>query len=75
MADIKTKISNFLKTQKTISNIFGDFEIGKQLGEGGTSTVMLARFGDIEFAIKFLAENIHESETTVYRRFKQAYLI
>jgi len=46
--DIKQKISKYLKEQKVISNIFGDFEIGKQLGEGGTSVVRIAKYKDKE---------------------------
>jgi len=69
-------LSKYLKLNKKVSNILGDFEIKKEvLGKGGTSVVKKAIFENKqEFAIKFLLENIKEKESKAYKRFKQAHV-
>ena len=70
-----SKLSNFIKTHKSISNALGMFEIKEQLGQGGTSIVRRVIFeDDHEFAIKFLLENITEPYSKAYKRFKQAHI-
>ncbi len=72
--DILKQLSEYLKQNKSISNIFGDFCIEKQLGEGGTSIVREASFNGEKYAIKFLLENIKDGESRAFKRFKQAYM-
>ena len=68
-------LSDFIKSHKYISNSLGKFEIKEQLGQGGTSIVRRAILDDKhEFAIKFLLENIHDEESSAYKRFKQAHI-
>lgn len=81
MSEIKKQISNFVKSNQVITNVLGHFQIGKVLGEGGTSIVRettLVADGEKEFkpelAIKFLAENIKEKESKAFKRFKQAHI-
>lgn len=74
MTDIIKKLSAYLKKNKQIVNIFGTFDIKKQVGSGGTSIVRTVVFNDKEYAIKFLLENIRSKESTAFKRFKQAYI-
>jgi serine/threonine-protein kinase len=60
---------------RSVTNAFGKFEVKEQIGQGGTSVVRRAVFeGDHEFAIKFLLENIQDTHSTAYKRFKQAHI-
>ncbi len=81
MNEIKKQISKYLKSNKIVSNILGNFRIGKVLGEGGTSIVRettLITYDEREFkpelAIKIFAENIKEKESKAFKRFKQAHI-
>ena len=67
-------LSKYLKNNKQLKNVFGEFEVGKQLGAGGTSIVREAILDGKPYAIKFLHENIADKETTAFKRFKQAYI-
>ncbi len=67
-------LSKYFRNNRNITNILGDFEIGKQLGVGGTSVIREATLDGKIYAIKFLHENIADKETTAYKRFKQAYI-
>lgn len=70
-----SKLSQFIKTHKYISNALGKFEIKEQIGQGGTSVVRRAEYEDgHEFAIKFLLENISATSSKAYKRFKQAHI-
>gem|GEM_PF-1159483 len=71
---LRKLLSKFLQENKTIHNIFGEFKIGGQLGEGGTSSVREAFLDTKAYAIKFLFENIHEKKSKVFKRFMQAYI-
>lgn len=73
---IINEVSKYLKKEKKVTNILGNFKIKKQLGQGGTSIVKLAILEntDQEFAIKFLIENIKDGESTAFKRFKQAHI-
>ena len=72
---LQKKLRNYIKSNKYISNILGTFEIKEQLGQGGTSVVRrVVLNGKQEFAIKFLLENIKDSESKAYKRFKQAHI-
>lgn len=61
---------------KEISNEFGTFMLGDELGKGGTSIVRAAKLNGEgrEFAIKFLAQDVGIRESRAYKRFKQAFL-
>ncbi|CAN8139630.1 putative Serine/threonine protein kinase [uncultured Thiomicrorhabdus sp.] len=68
------KLQTYIKQNQEIPTIYGNFTIGEQLGQGGTSFVRKATLQDKDFAIKFLLENIAQDEHTAYKRFKQAHL-
>jgi len=70
------KLSSYLKSSPDLSTPLGEFHVGKQLGQGGTSIVRLATYEDTEreYAIKFLLEDVSKKESKAYKRFKQAYV-
>lgn len=68
------KLNGYLKENNQIETIYGNFNIGKQLGQGGTSLVKEATFQEKKFAIKFLLENISQNDSRAFKRFKQAHL-
>ncbi|MBE0507710.1 MAG: protein kinase [Marinospirillum sp.] len=76
MNPIINDLSSFLKKSPNLSTPLGNFHVGKQLGQGGTSIVRLATYEDTEceYAIKFLLENVSKKESKAYKRFKQAYV-
>lgn len=72
----KKKLSELIKNIQCIETTLGTFNIGKTIGEGGTSIVRKAHIDNLnkEFAIKFLAENLKAKPSKQYKRFKQAYI-
>lgn len=64
------QLNDYLKEIKQIETIYGNFNIGKQLGQGGTSLVKEATFQEKKFAIKFLLENISQHDSRAFKRFK-----
>lgn len=73
---IKKNINETFKTKGSVlENIYGIFTLSrKSLGDGGTSTVKGFMLGNKEYAVKFLTENVASSESTQFKRFKQAHL-
>ena len=72
------ELINKINKLNEIKNIYGTFKIQGHLGQGGTSIVKEAEFENKKYAIKFFTKNTFnknntETETTAFKRFKQAH--
>ena len=71
-------LKNFVNQIKEIENSLGKFIIVGDLGNGGTAIVKKVEMkgceADCKYAVKFLLVDIADDKSSVYKRFRQAYI-